>query len=50
MDTAELAALIGDLGSLGLSFVPGTNITAAGVGAAGSTANFITDIKRDGLD
>ena len=50
LDTAELTALMGDLGSLGLSFVPGANIAAASVGAAGSTANFIADIKRDGLD
>ena len=42
-------ALIGDAASLGISFVPGAHFGAAGVGAAASTTNFVTDIKRDGF-
>jgi len=49
LDTAELIATVGDLGSLALSFVPGAHLGAAGVGAAASTAQFATDIKRDGF-
>ena len=42
-------ATIGDLSSLVLSFVPGAHLGAAGVGGAASTAQFVTDIKRDGF-
>lgn len=49
LDTAELLATVGDLSSLALSFVPGAHLGAAGVGGAASTAQFVTDIKRDGF-
>ena len=49
-DKIELAALIADAASLGISFVPGANIAAAGIGAAASTADFINEIKKDGFD
>lgn len=49
LDTAELLATVGDLSSLALSLVPGAHIGAAGVGGAASTAQFVTDIKRDGF-
>ena len=49
LDTAELLAIVGDLSSLALSFVPGAHLGAAGVGGAASTAQFVTDIKRDGF-
>ena len=49
LDTAELLATVGDLSSLVLSFVPGAHLGAAGVGGAASTAQFVTDIKRDGF-
>lgn len=38
-DKAELAALTAEIGGLGLSFVPGANIAAAGAGAVGSLAS-----------
>lgn len=49
LDTAELLATVGDLSSLALSLVPGAHLGAAGVGGAASTAQFVTDIKRDGF-
>lgn len=49
LDTAELLAIVGDLSSLALSFVPGAHFGAAGIGAAASTSQFATDIKRDGF-
>ena len=45
-DTADLLALVGDVGSLGLAFVPGANIASAGVGAAGSLARYAADKER----
>lgn len=49
VDTATAVALASDIGSLGLSFVPGANVLAAGAGAVGSTATFTADVKRDGF-
>lgn len=49
-DKLEVAALVADIGSLGISFVPGANLAAAGIGAAGSITNFASDVSRDGLD
>ena len=49
-DKAELAALAADLGSAITAFVPGANIASAGIGAAGSIADFAANISRDGLD
>ena len=37
------------MSSLALSLVPGAHLGAAGVGGAASTAQFVTDIKRDGF-
>lgn len=49
-DKIELAALIADAASLGISFVPGANIAAAGVGAASSVADLVYNIRKDGFD
>jgi hypothetical protein len=51
LDTAELIATLGDLGSLTMSLVPvpGSGKAAALVGGAASTTQFVTDIKRDGF-
>jgi len=45
-DTKDVVALLGDLGSLGLAFVPGANVGSATVGAASSTARFLADKER----
>ena len=45
-DTADVAALLADLGSLGAAFVPGANIASAATGAAGSTARLYADLNR----
>ena len=49
-DLIEIGALITDVASLGLSFVPGANIGAAAVGAGASIADFAANVKKDGLD
>ena len=45
-DNLDLAALAGDLGSLGLAFVPGANVGSALAGAASSTARYKADRMR----
>ena len=45
-DTADMFALVADLGSLGLAIAPGMGIAAAGTGAAGSTARLYADLSR----
>lgn len=45
-DTADLGALLADIGSLGLAFVPGANIGSAATGAVGSTARLYADLNR----
>lgn len=49
LDTAEVTALIADLGALGVTLVDPTNIGGAVAGAIGSTANLVADAKRDGF-
>ncbi len=49
-DKLELGAMVGDLGGLIASFIPGGSIVAAGAGAGSTVAQFISDVKRDGLD
>ena len=39
-------ALVGDVGSLGLAFVPGANLASAATGVAGSLARFSADKGR----
>ena len=47
----QLASIVMDLGSLGLSMVPGVGgIAAAAAGVGGTAAQFSADIKRDGFD
>lgn len=46
----EAAALAADLTGVGLSLTGAGSIAAAGVGAAGTTAQLAADIRRDGLD
>lgn len=48
-DKALVASLVADIGSLGLSFVPGLNSAAAAAGLAGTGAAFVADWKRDGF-
>ena len=45
-DTADIAALVADVGSLGAAFVPGANVASAVTGAAGSTARLYADLNR----
>lgn len=45
-DTADIIALVADLGSLATAFVPGANLASVGTGAAGSTARFYADRQR----
>lgn len=49
LDTAELAALVADLGALGVTLVDPTNVVGGVAGVAGSTANLVADVKRDGF-
>ena len=49
LDTAELAALVADLGALGVTLVDPTNVGGVVAGVAGSTANLVADVKRDGF-
>lgn len=49
LDTAEVTALIADLGALGVTLFDPTNIGGAVAGAVGSTANLVADVKRDGF-
>ena len=50
-DKAEMAALVADAASLGMTFVPGLgNVAGAVTGAAGSLTQFGADVTRDGLD
>lgn len=46
-DTEDVAALVADIGGLGLAFVPGANIASAVTGAAGSTARLAADLERN---
>lgn len=45
-DTADIVALVADLGSLATAFIPGANLVSVGTGAAGSTARFYADRQR----
>ena len=45
-DTKDLLALVGDVGSLGLAFVPGANIASTATGVAGSLARYSADRDR----
>ena len=49
LDTAELTALVADLGALGVTLVDPTNIGGVVAGVTGSTANLVADVKRDGF-
>ena len=50
-DKMQLASIVMDLGSLGLTMVPGVGgIAAAAAGVGGTAAQFSADVKRDGLD
>ena len=45
-DTADIVALVADLGSLATAFIPGANLASVGTGVAGSTARFYADRQR----
>jgi hypothetical protein len=50
-DKMQLASILMDLGSLGLTMIPGVGgIAAATAGVGGTAAQFSADVKRDGLD
>lgn len=49
LDTAEVTALIADLGALGVTLVDPTNVGGTLAGVIGSTANLAADVKRDGF-
>ena len=45
-DDLDVAALVGDIASAGLAFVPGANIASAAAGFASSTARYSADKER----
>lgn len=50
-DKMQLASIVMDLGSLGLTMIPGVGgVGAAVAGVGGTAAQFSADVKRDGLD
>lgn len=50
-DKMQLASIVMDLGSLGLTMAPGVGgLAAAAAGVGGTAAQFSADVKRDGLD
>ena len=46
-DTADLIALIGDLGSLAAAIIPGANTASAAIGAGSSLTRYGADLSRD---
>lgn len=49
-DKWQLGAIAGDLGALITSIPTGGNAVAAGLGAGSTISQFVSDVKRDGLD
>ena len=48
-DILQAGAIMADLGSLGISFIPGASLGAVGAGVAGTSANFAADVQREGV-
>lgn len=49
-EKAQIAAAIGDLAGVGLSFVPGAgNIAGAALGLGSTATRFVSDVKKDGF-
>lgn len=45
----QIAAAVGDLAGVGLSFVPGAHVVGSIAGLGSTATRFIADIKKDGF-